>query len=228
MRIAAASSTQDALTAVARSFERRSGHQVLLTFGSSGKLYHQITYGAPFDLFFSADDTYAGKLEASGLSQARARYAQGSLVLWIPRSSPVDPSRGMETLRDRRVRKVAIANPNVAPYGKAALEALAASGLLGHLERKLVLGENASQATHFVSLGAADAGILPLSHARSPRLTGKGRYWLLPTHLHSPLPAEAVILKGASETAAARDFLDFCLSPAGQALWRAYGMGGQP
>ncbi len=224
LRVAAASSTQDALAAVAREFQRLRGVKVVTTFGSSGKLYHQILRGAPYDVFLSADEVFPEKLEREGLVSARRRYARGRIVLWAPHRSPVDPSRGLKVLGDPRVRKVAIANPRLAPYGHAASAALRASGLEAGVSPKLVFGESVSHAAHFVSSGAAEVGFLSLSLALSPRLAPAGRFWLVPETLHPPLFAGAVALEAAREPQAASDFLAFCVSPAGQAIWGQFGL----
>jgi molybdate transport system substrate-binding protein len=232
LRVAAASSTQDAMESLAREYERRTGVRVGTSYGSSAKLYHQILQGAPFDLFYSADDVFPAKLEEAGRGKWRRRYATGRLVLWIPNrpglapsgSAPwgLDPSDGLDVLRKAQVRKVAIANPRLAPYGMAAQQAIAAAGLTEAVSAKLVIGESAAQAAHFVSTGAAEAGLLPLSIALSPRLAGKGRHALVPETLYSVLHAEAMVI--AHENPEAKAFLDFSLSPAGRVIWRQYGL----
>ncbi len=228
LRVAAASSTQEALSQLGEAFERKTGTRVQATFGSSARLYHQILKGAPYDVFLSADDVFPAKLEAAGKGQQRRRYARGRLVLWTPLRSPVDPSRGLGALADSRVRKVAIANPKLAPYGAAAEAALRASKLPASVSGKLVYGENASQAAHFAATGGAEAGLLPLSLALSSRLSAQGRHWLLPESLHGPLDAEAVVLTPTRDPQRAREFLDFCVSPSGQAILRKFGLGLTP
>lgn len=228
LRVAAASSTQDALGQLGLAFERKTGVRVQATFGSSARLYHQIQKGAPYDVFLSADDDFTAKLEAEGKGGFRRRYATGRLVLWAPRQSPVDPADGLAALADPTVRKVAIANPKLAPYGLAAETALRTSRMAASVTPKLVYGESAAQAAHFVSKGGAEAGLLPLSLALSPRLKGQGRHWLVPESLHGTLHAEAMVIENANDPRSARDFVAFCVSPEGQAILRAYGLGLAP
>lgn len=224
LRVAAASSTQEAVGVLAREFEQRRGVRVQAQFGASARLYHQILRGAPYDVFLSADAVFPARLEAAGRGSLRRRYAKGRLALWAPRRSPVDPSRGIAGLAEGRVRKVAIANPRLAPYGQAAQEALRASGAGRLVSAKLVYGESAAQAAHFVSTGAAEVGLLPLSLARSSRLSAQGRHWLVPESLHAPLFAEALVLRAAQDPHTAAGFLDFCLSPSGQAILGRFGL----
>jgi molybdate transport system substrate-binding protein len=224
LRVAAASSMQDVMASLASAFERQHGVRITSTFGSSARLYHQILRGAPYDVFMSADEIFPEKLEAEGKGSLRRRYAKGRLVLWASRRSPVDPTRGLDVLSEPRVRKVAIANPKLAPYGHAAQAALQTSKAADLVASKLVYGESAAQAAHFVSTGGAEVGVLPLSIARSPRLTEQGRFWLLPEKLHPPLIAEALVLEDAREKPEAKAFLDFCALPEGQAILRRFGL----
>ena len=228
LRVAAASSAQDALGQLGSAFERQTGIRVQATFGSSARLYHQILKGAPYDVFLSADDVFPAKLEKAGKGQYRRPYARGRLVIWAPLRSPVDPSRGLAALAESRVRKVAIANPKLAPYGAAAEAALRGAKLASLVAPKLVYGESAAQAAHFASTGGAEAGLLPLSLALSPRLAGQGRYALIPESLHGTMSAEAVIVTPAKDPRSAEAFLDFCLSPSGQAILRQFGLGLDP
>lgn len=226
LRVAAATSTQDAMEVLAREFQRRTGTRVGTSYGSSAKLYHQIIQGAPFDLFYSADDVFPAKLEAAGRGQHRQRYATGRLALWAATRNGIDPAAGMGVLAEVRVKKLAIANPRLAPYGLAARQAIDAAGLAPKVESKLVVGESAAQAAHFASTGGAEVALLPLSLALSPRLAGKGGHALIPTSLHEPLHAEALVTSRANPEAKA--FLDFSLSPAGRAIWRQFGLERDP
>lgn len=225
LRVAAASSTQDAMERLAIEFERRTGTRVGTSYGSSAKLYHQIRQGAPFDLYFSADDILPQKLEAAGRGKHRQRYATGRLALWAASRAGIDPSAGMGVLSAARVRKVTIANPRLAPYGLAARQAIDAAGLAQAVDRKLVVGESAAQAAHFASTGGAEVALLPLSIALSPRLADKGRHVLIPNSLYEPLHAEALVTSSAP---AAKAFLDFSLSEAGRAIWRQHGLERDP
>src|SRR5262249_40789017 len=163
--VAAASDLQTAFPAVTARFEKATGHRVTVTFGSSGNFFAQIQNGAPFDIFFSADIDYAKRLESAALVEPGSfwEYAIGRIVLWTRKDSGIDLTKGLKTLLDARVRKVAIANPEHAPYGRAAVAALKHEGLYDAVHPKIVLGENISQAAQFVQSGNADVGIIALS-----------------------------------------------------------------
>ncbi len=158
--MAAASDLQSALPAIASQFEKDSGQRVILTFGSSGNFFTQIQNGAPFDVFLSADIDYPRRLEASGQAERGSlyKYATGHIVLWTRTDSGIDVRRGLAVLVDARVRRIAIANPEHAPYGRAAVAALRHEGLYERVQGKFVLGENISQAAQFAQSGAADVG----------------------------------------------------------------------
>ena len=224
--VAAASDLRFALDEIVAAYRHATGVDVRVTYGSSGDITRQIEQGAPFDLFMSADESFVARLATKGLTvDGGALYGVGRLVLFTPNGSPVrvddrlaDLSRGAS---DGRLRKLAIANPQHAPYGRAAREALESLGLWKALERKLVLGENVSQAAQFAASGSAEAGLLALSLAISPALAGKGRYVVLPDTLHHPLRQRMVLLKRADE--AARGFYDFLQKPAARAILERYG-----
>ena len=170
IKIAAAADLNYALNDLAARFEAKSGTKVLLSFGSSGNLFSQIQHGAPFDLFFSADEDYPKKLAAAGAMDGPTlrTYAIGHLVLWLPKASPLDPTTlQMKVLTDPSVSRISIANPQHAPYGRAAMAALEHYGLKDTVASKLVYGENVSQAAQFVQSGNAQAGLVALSLAPS-------------------------------------------------------------
>lgn len=225
LSIAAASDLNFAFKEVVASFERESRGHVALTLGSSGNFFAQIQNGAPFDLYFSADIGYPKKLEDAGLTVLGSlyRYAIGRVVIWIPKTSPLDLSQGMTVLRDPRIKKLAVANPKHAPYGRAAVAALEHAQVYDAVKDKLVFGENISQAAQFVESGAADAGIIALSLALAPAMQAKGTYWGVPADAHPPLEQGAVILKKSSRQDEAKRFLDFLRSPQGQAIMARYG-----
>jgi molybdate transport system substrate-binding protein len=225
--VAAAADLQFALADVKAAFvQAHSGMQVDVTFGSSGNFYAQIVNGAPFDVFLSADGSYPQKLVQAGLADAASafRYSRGRLVLWVPKGSPVPLERlGMKALLDPAVKKIAIANPRHAPYGRAAEAALAKLGLLEALRPRLVYGENISQTAQFVQSGAADIGILALSLAKAPSLAAAGRYIEIPLDTYPPLLQGGVLLARARENVAARALCAFLVSPEGRAILRRYG-----
>jgi molybdate transport system substrate-binding protein len=215
LRVAAASDLQSVLPAIAQRFEQQSGVRVQLTFGSSGNFFSQIQNGAPFDVFFSADLSYPQQLDAAGLAEPGTlyQYAVGRLVVWVRRDSDLDVSRGLQLLADPRVKRVAVANPDHAPYGRAAIAALEHERLTATVRPKLVLGENVSQAAQFVHSGNADAGILALSLAMSPALTPIGQYREVPADFHAPLQQGAVIVKASQQKDRARRLLAFLQQP---------------
>ena len=223
--VAAASDLQFVLPEVAARFQRDSGISAKLIFGSSGNFFGQIGNGAPFDLFFSADSEYPRKLEAAGLAEPGTvyEYAVGRIVLWIPQDSALDLTRGLAVLLDARVKKIAIANPEHAPYGRAAVAALQHENLYEKVRDKLVLGENISQAASFVTSGSADVGIVALSLAIAPSMKERGKYVEIPGEDYPPIRQAAVILKSSQQKTAAHQFLDYLKSPAIIELLKSYG-----
>ena len=223
--VAAASDLSSVFPEVAARFERETGRKVTLNFGSSGQFLLQIENGAPIDVFFSADLQYPQRLESEGLTQPGSlyKYAVGKLVLYVPNGSAVDPSQGLRALLSPQVRKIAIANPQHAPYGRAAVEALKNQGLYDALQGKLVLGENISQAAQFVQSGNADAGILALALALGLAMRSAGHFAEVPTSSYTPLEQAAVILKSSREKATAALFLDYIRRPEIVSLLAQYG-----
>jgi molybdate transport system substrate-binding protein len=206
--VAAAADLQAPLPEIAAAFQKATGRNVKLTFGSSGNFTQQIENGAPFQVFLSADEAYVQRLQAAGRTvNGGALYAVGRIGLFVPRGSPVTADarlRGLATaLRAGRVQRFAIANPEHAPYGRAAREALQRAGLWDAIAPRLVLGENVSQATQFATSGSAQGGIIPLSLALTPQVKAAGTFVLLPADWHRPLRQRAVLVKGAGPTAEA-------------------------
>ena len=229
IRVAAAADLSYALRDLGAQFQQKTGNAVTLSFGASGNLYSQIQNGAPFDLFFSADADYPKRLAATGqldLSSLRT-YAVGELVLWVPKGSPLNPQElRMELLVQSSVQEIAIANPEHAPYGRAAVAAMEHFGLKDKVARKLVLGENVSQAAQFVASGNAQAALIPLSLAASPAMRGAGKYWQLPAGSYPEMEQVAGIIASSRHKPTARAFLDFVRSPQGAAVLRGYGFKG--
>ncbi|HET9832114.1 MAG TPA: molybdate ABC transporter substrate-binding protein, partial [Vicinamibacterales bacterium] len=215
LTIAAASDLQPVLPRLVPLFEQQTGHTVRVTFGSSGNFLAQIRSGAPFDVFLSADIDYPQQLEAAGLAEPETllSYATGSLVLWTRKGSAVDVRRGLDVLSTGAVRRIAIANPDHAPYGRAAVAALRNSGLYETVRAKLVLGENVSQAAQFVQSANAEAGLIPLSLARSMGLRDIGEYVDVTTTLYPPIRQAAIIPRASPNKDAARAFLAFLKQP---------------
>src|SRR5215470_15986795 len=224
--VAAAADMSAVLPELAARYTKQTGQTVKLSFGSSGNLTNQIRNGAPFDLFFSADEDYPKQLIAEGLADKETlyRYAIGRLVLWVPNDLPFDPQRkGIQTPLDPAVKKVAIANPAHAPYGRAAEAALKHFGIYQQISPKLVLGENVSQAAQFVESGDAQAGFIALSRALAPDFKGKGRYWPVPPDAYPALNQAAVVIVRSKSQPAAHKFLDFLRTPEAASLLATYG-----
>jgi molybdate transport system substrate-binding protein len=220
LKVAAAADLNFALPEIARQF-RAAGPAVELqiAYGSSGNFFAQIGNGAPYDVFLSADVEYPRKLAAAGFGTGNPvfSYAVGRLAVWVPAGSPLDPSTA---LREASVKHVAIANPQHAPYGRAAQAALRSLGLYQTVEPKLVLGENIAQTLQFVESGAADAGIIALSLALAPPVRARGRYWEIPPDAYPRIEQGGIILK---DSPAARDFRAFLLSASGRRILQQYG-----
>ncbi|MDR4468674.1 MAG: molybdate ABC transporter substrate-binding protein [Nitrospira sp.] len=223
--IAAASDLHFAFKELIPEFEQATGTQVKLSLGSSGNYFAQIQHGAPFDLYFSADISYPQKLEAASLTVpgSLSPYAVGRIVLWARHDSPLNVTEGLQALRHPSVRKIAIANPKHAPYGRAAVAAMKHFNIYDGVNDRLVLGENVSQAAQFVESGAADLGIIALSLARAPALKDKGAYWEIPAEAYPPLEQGAVILRSSTHQEHAKRFLEFMRSPQGHAIMTRYG-----
>ena len=224
--IAAASNLVDALHEIALRFASQTGRQVRLSFGSSINLARQIRQGAPFQLFFSADEEQALALARDGYAEDSGLvYAGGRLVIFVPKGSPIKADPELRDLaaavRDGRLRRLAIANPEHAPYGQRAQDVLIHAGLWPLVKDKLVLGENIGQAAQFTLSGSVEAGLIALSLARSPRLNGHGNYEVVPRSWHQPLRQRMVLTPGAGETA--RQFYLYIKNPPARAILERYG-----
>jgi len=222
MQIAVASNFADAITELAERFTAETGHEVALSFGSTGKHYAQITNGAPYDAFFAADVRRPELLEQEGraVPGSRFTYAVGRLVLWSPKGGLVDGEG--EVLKSAEIRHLAIANPELAPYGEAARQVLVARDLWDSLEGRLVRGENIGQTYQFVVTGNAELGFVAGSQVKSPGHPAGGSQWDVPQELHAPIEQQAVLLR---DTEPARAFLEFVRSKASRELIHEYGYG---
>lgn len=224
--VAAAADLSGALPQLIVAYTKETGQTVRVSFGSSGNLTNQIRNGAPFDVFFSADEDYPRQLIAEKLAvkDTLYRYAVGRLVLWIPADSPLDLTKvGMKALLEPSIKKIAIANPSHAPYGRAAEAALRHFGIYDQVSGRLVLGENVSQAAQFVESGNAQAGLIALSHALSPALKDHGRYWTVPLDTYPTLNQAAVVVSRSKQQEAARKLLEFLRGPEATSLLSSYG-----
>ena len=225
IRVAAAADLKFALDELGAQFEKQTGGKINVSYGSSGNFFAQIQNGAPFDVLLSADIEYPRRLEAAGLAEPGTvyEYAIGRIVIWMPADARTDPATlGWKALLDPGVERIAIANPEHAPYGRAAVAALRGAGIYDQLRRRLVYGENIGQAAQFVASGSAQAGILALSLAASPPMRG-GKRWEIPANMHLPIEQGAVVLKSAKDKEGARAFLAFLKSDAGRKILESYG-----
>ncbi|HTD22356.1 MAG TPA: molybdate ABC transporter substrate-binding protein [Terriglobales bacterium] len=226
LHVAAAADLNFALPEIAKAFEAQTGTKVLISFGSSGNFFAQIQSGAPFDVFCSADMGYPQKLAAAGqaLPETLRQYASGRLVLWVPSGSKLNFERdGIKVLLDPSVKKIAIANPEHAPYGRAAVAALQKAKLYDQVKEKLVLGENVSQTAQFVTSGNADIGLISLSLAQAPELQKQGHFWKVPPEIADSLPQGGIVLKQSASPQVAEKFLDYLSCPAGAKILAQYG-----
>jgi molybdate transport system substrate-binding protein len=221
--VAAASDLQFALDAVIAAFRAQEAEAaVRVVYGASGNINAQISQGAPYDLYFSADISYPQALQQAGLAASEVRpYALGHLVLWSLRE---DISQlAWQELTDPRFRRIAIANPQHAPYGRRAREVLQNTGIWQQLQERLVLGDNIAQTAQFVQSGNADAGFVALSLVMAPSLRGKGWYRAVPAELHEPLLQGYIVTRRAQDSALAWRFADFIESEAARQILRDYG-----
>lgn len=225
LRIAAAADLAYCLDALNAAFSAQvPGSDIRTSTGSSGNFFTQIREGAPFDLFLSADMDYPRALVRAGLADAGSLtpYATGRLALWTLRTD-LDPARGLAVLQDSRVRRIALANPDHAPYGRAARAALEKAGLWQVLSPRLVLGENIAQTAQFIATGNADIGFVAWSLLHSPQLQGRGRAWLLPPDAFPRLDQGVVLTRQGARSPLARRYLAFLRSPAARAIFDRYG-----
>lgn len=227
IRVAAATDLRSCLDALTDAFQiEHPNFDLLPTFGASGVLLTQLKSGLETDLYLSADIAYAHDLAAAGLAAEADVFesGQGRLVIWVRNESPIDVLKlGAEALLDTSVRRVAIANPVHAPYGRAAVAALEHLGLHERLKEKLAIGESAAQAAQYVESGAAEVGILPMALANGIRLSERGRFWVVPADAHPPIRHGGAIHARAIDREATVAFRDFLLSPAGRSILARYG-----
>jgi molybdate transport system substrate-binding protein len=224
--VAAASDLSFALAEIGDRFAQDTGQRVELVFGSSGTLTRQIRDGAPFELFLSADEAFVDDLAGAGLTRGRGTlYAVGRIVLFAPNGSPLDPHTGLDglarLLANGRVTRFAIANPEHAPYGRAAEAALRKRGLWNDLQPRLVLGENVSQAAQFATTGNAVGGIIAYSLALAPNLRNRGTWALIPGGDHAPLRQRMVLLERAGPLT--ERFYRYLQEPPARAIFERYG-----
>ena len=219
INVAVATNFTEPAKEIAARFKEKTGHEAVLSFGSSGQFYSQITQGAPFQVFLSADDSRPKKLIEDGLAvkQSRFTYAIGKLVLWSKTANLV---QGANTLKAASFAKLSICNPAAAPYGAAAVQAMKALGVYEAMQPKLVEGATITQAYQFVETGNAELGFVALSQLAGSET---GSRWLVPQELYSPIRQDAVLLKSGTEIEAAHAFIDFLKGPEARAIIERYG-----
>lgn len=221
--VAVAANFSAPMQKIAAAFEQDTGHKAVLSFGSTGKFYAQIKNGAPFQVLLSADDETPLKLEREGFAQSGSRftYATGRLVLWSKAPGLVDDKGSV--LKAGNFERLAIADPKLAPYGAAAMQALTKLGLSGSLSAKLVTGESVGQAYQFVSTGNAALGFVALSQVMVNQKITEGSAWVVPATLHDPLLQDAVLLNPGKGVAAAQALLDYLKSDKARSIIQSYG-----
>lgn len=219
--VAVAANFTDAAKDIAGLFAKQTGHEAVLSFGSTGQLYTQVTQGAPFEVFLSADDVRTGTAidEGFGVAGTDFTYAIGKIVLW---SANADLVKGEETLKAGAFDKIAVANPETAPYGAAAVEAMKALGVYDALSAKIVQGNNIAQTYQFVETGNAELGFVALSQVAA---SDAGSRWVVPGEFYEPIAQNVVLLKTGENNAAARAFIDFLKGPSAAAVIEKYGYG---
>lgn len=225
IRVYAAADLQFALRELADLYMKKYPEdKIELIFGSSGKGFAQIKAGAPYHIFFSADMKYVEELYREGYAITKPKpYAIGRIVLWTRKDSGLDPSKFPEVLLDPRVKRIAIANWEHAPYGRASKEILEAYGVFQKVKDKLVIGENIAQTASYIRSGAADLGFIALSLAKAPELERVGRYWLVPEDKHERILQGYVITKEGQKVVGARRFYEFVASTEARKVFTKYG-----
>jgi molybdate transport system substrate-binding protein len=223
--VAVAANFAGPMRRIADDFAKQTGHHASLSVGATGTFYAQVENGAPFEVFLAADEATPKKLEENGLAVPGSRfvYARGKLVLWSAKAGYVDG--GGAVLKVGRFAHLAVANPKLAPYGAAAIEALGALGVLDRLRPKLLYGESIAQTQQFVATANAELGFVALSQVAGAGDPPSGSYWVVPQSLYAPIVQDAILLKKGAASDAARALCDYLKSPAAKDVIRAYGYG---
>jgi molybdate transport system substrate-binding protein len=223
VRTAVAANFTVAIKKLAPLYEQKTGNKLIASFGATGQLYAQISNGAPFDVFLSADDTTPKKLIAEGHAVADSYfiYARGRLAVWSSTQGYVDEQGAI--LKSDKFAKIALANPKTAPYGQAAIEALTTLKLLDQLQPKFIMGENIAQTQQFISSGNVPLGFIALAQVKGLAAADRGSWWVVPEMLHQPIDQGAVQLSKASSPQAAATLLAFLKSPEAIAIIRELG-----
>lgn len=223
VRVAVAANFAGCLEQLGKSFEESTGHDLIVSMGSSGKHFAQIKAGAPFDVFFAADAERPALLESAGLTvpESRYTYAIGRLVLWMPRRAGDSDQKVGERLKSPDFRHLALANPRLAPYGLAAKQTLTSLGLWEELEPRLVMGQSVGQTWQFVATGNAELGLVALSQCLGS--AEEGSWQIIDADLHDPIEQQVVLLRSAADNEAARQLLEFIREPENRLVIEACG-----
>ena len=223
VKVAVAANFAQTLKEISTVFEKDTGHKIAITQGSTGKLYAQISQGAPFDVLLSADDETPEKLVAEGkaINGTRFTYAIGRLALWSPKPDLVD--EGGQVLKTDKFRFLAIANSRVAPYGRAAVQVMQKLGVLASIEPRVVQGESITQTFQFISTGNAQLGFVALSQINENGKLKSGSAWIVPENMHEQLRQDAVLLNPGKDSAGASAFLNFLKSDKAKKIIAAHG-----
>ncbi|WP_235205590.1 molybdate ABC transporter substrate-binding protein [Pseudomonas fluorescens] len=223
VQVAVAANFTAPIQAIAADFEKDTGHKLVAAYGATGQFYTQIKNGAPFEVFLSADDTTAQKLESEGdtVKGSRFTYAVGTLALWSAKEGYVDTEGAV--LKKNEYQHLSIANPKAAPYGLAATQVLAKLGLTDQVKSKLVEGQNITQAYQFVSTGNAELGFVALSQIYKDGKVSSGSAWIVPGQMHDPIKQDAVILNKGKDNPAAKALVDYLKGPKAAAVIKSYG-----
>ncbi len=219
--VAVASNFIAPIQVLARDFEAATGHALIVSSGASGKLYAQVRHGAPFDVLLSADAATPARLAREGLGETPFTYAIGRLVLWSAQPGRLDGTDA--ALRRGAYRRLAIANPKLAPYGAAAMQVLQRLGLADATRRKFVIGENIAQTYQFVASGNVELGFVARSQVMRDGRLATGSAWHVPASLHDPIRQDALLLRRGSANPAARAWIEYLRSPAARDVIRAHG-----
>lgn len=225
LKIAAAADLNPAMPKLQAAFAKQTGVQLKVSFGSSGNFFAEIRNGAPFDVFLSADRSYPETLEQTGKTEeGTAIYARGRLVVWVPNQLGIEPSAdNLKILTNPKVKKIAIANPEHAPYGRAAVAAMVHFKVYDQVKSKLVLGENVSQTAQFAQSGNADVAMISLAQALSDTLKSSGHYALVPVDSYPSLDQAAAVIRSSQNKQNAHKFVEFLQSPTAQKILSEYG-----
>ena len=223
VQVAVAANFTAPIQAIAKDFEKGTGHKLVAAFGSTGQFYTQIKNGAPFEVFLSADDTTPAKLEQEGdtVKGSRFTYAVGTLALWSAKEGYVD-SKG-DVLKAGQYQHLSIANPKTAPYGLAATQVLGKLGLIDATKARIVEGQNITQAYQFVSTGNAELGFVALSQIYKDGKLASGSAWIIPAELHDPIKQDAVILNKGKDNPAAKALVEYLKGPQAASVIKSFG-----